>query len=256
MKGACMVHQLRYLLGDTLFFRVLKDYVSDTNLRYKSATIGDLMHTVTNTTGKDYDWFFNDWVFRPNHPVYQNTYEIQQNGINSYTLQFLAKQIQSNPSFFRMILPLKVLFADSSDTLVSVMNSTNSQLFSFNFARQPIGVDFDPDTNIMLKEGTTSLGIIDLQEKAGPFTLYQNVPNPAGSRTDIPYHLLFPAQVRLEVMDISGRTVLVLEEGTRPEGRSVFTLDCSGLHAGTYFYRMTAGKNSLTKKMIILPERK
>jgi aminopeptidase N len=255
MKGACMVHQLRYVLGDTLFFRVLKDYVTDTNLRYKSATIGDLMHTVTKAAGKDYDWLFNDWVFRPNHPVYQNTYEILQNGSNSYTLQFQAKQIQASPSFFRMILPLKVLFADNSDTLVSVMNSTNGQLFSFTFPRQPIGLVFDPDTNIMLKEGTTSLGITDLPKKTEPFTLYQNVPNPSGSTTDIPYRLLFPAQVRLEVLDISGRTLLVPMETTRPEGRSVFTLDCSGLHAGTYFYRMTAGKYSQTRKMVILPER-
>jgi hypothetical protein len=213
------------------------------------------MHTVNNAAGEDYDWFFNDWVFRPNHPVYQNTYEIQQDGINSYTLQFQAKQIQASPSFFRMILPLKVLFAGNSDTLISVMNSTNSQHFSFTFARQPVGLVFDPDTNIMLKEGTTSLGIIDLPKKTEPFTLYQNVPNPAGSATEISCDLLFPAQVRLEVLDISGRTVLVPMEATRPEGRSVFSLDCSGLRAGTYFYRMTAGKYSMTKKMVILPER-
>ncbi|MGA3015179.1 MAG: M1 family metallopeptidase, partial [Bacteroidales bacterium] len=41
-KGACMVHQLRYVLSDSLFFIVLKDYVTDTSLRFKSATIGNL----------------------------------------------------------------------------------------------------------------------------------------------------------------------------------------------------------------------
>jgi aminopeptidase N len=252
-KGACMVHQLRYVLGDSLFFGVLKAYITDSALRYSSATIGDLMRVTNSVTGADYDWFFRDWVYQPNHPVYQNTYEIQQDGTNTYTVQFLSKQTQANPSFFRMILPLKIVFADSSDTLIRVMNTTNHQLFSFTFGKQPVRLVFDPDTNIMLKEGSTALGIINLPNRDIPFNLYQNIPNPAGNTTAIPYFLLFPMHVRLEIFTISGKSVSVPFDGYKPEGRSVLTVDCSGLYAGTYFYRMTAGKYAMTKKMVILP---
>lgn len=256
MKGACMVHQLRYVLGDSLFLRTLKAYVTDTALRYKSATIGDLMKVTNKVTGGNYDWFFHDWVFQPNHPVYQNTYEILHDGANSFTVNFLAKQTQTAPSFFRMILPLKVFFADSTDTIVRVMNNLNNQLFSLNFSRQPVRLVFDPDTNIMLKEGSTGLGIIEPADNRVPVSLFQNIPNPAGNITDIPYLLRDPMHVRLEIFDVSGRMVSVPFDGFTPAGRHMITLDCSETVAGTYFYRMTAGKYSMTMKMVVLPGKK
>ncbi len=254
-KGACMVHQLRYVLGDSLFFTVLKAYVTDTTLRYRSATIGDLMNVTTIVTGTNYDWFFHDWIFQPNHPKYQNTYDISQNVASSFTLRFLAKQTQADPDFFRMILPLKIVFADSTDTIVRVMNIINNQLYSFTFGKQPVRLVFDPDTNIMLKEGTTGLGIINIPGDSVPFNLFQNVPNPAGNKTDIPYFLQFPMQIRLEIFDISGKSIAIPFNELKPSGRSIFTLICSGFRSGTYFYRMTAGKYEMTKKMVIMPSK-
>jgi aminopeptidase N len=252
-KGACLVHQLRYVLGDSLFFSVLKAYVDDTSLRYRSATIGDLMKITNQVTGADYDWFFHDWIFQPNHPNYKNTYDIQVNDANSYTLQFLARQIQTIPSFFRMLLPLKIIFADSTDTVMQVMNTTNNQLFSFTFGKQPVRLIFDPDTNIMLKEGSTNLGIIEIAGSTAPFSLFQNVPNPAGNTTDIPYFIQVPMHVKLEIFDIRGKSILVSINEDRPAGKSFFTLDCSAFRPGTYFYKMTAGKYEAIKKMVILP---
>ncbi len=254
-KGACTVHQLRYVLGDSLFFSILKAYVTDTALRFKSATIGNLMNVTNQVTGTNYNWFFQDWVFRPDHPKYQNTYDIIQNEANSYTLQFLAKQTQINPSFFRMLLPLKIVFADSTDTLVRVMNTNNDQLFSFTFQKPPVRLIFDPDTNIMLKEGSTNLGIIEIACSTIPFLLFQNIPNPTGNKTHIPYFLEAPMHVRLEIFDISGKSIAVPLNEPEPAGRFVFTLDCSELHPGTYFYQMTAGNYKATKKMVILPSK-
>jgi aminopeptidase N len=254
-KGACMVHQLRYVLGDSLFFAVLKSYITDTTLRYKSATIGDLMNVTRRVAGTDYNWFFHDWVFRPNHPDYQNTYDILPNLEGSFTLRFLAKQIQADPSFFRMILPLKIVFADSTDTIIRVMNSFNNQLFSFTFGRQPVRLVFDPDTNIMLKEGLTGLGIINIPGNPLPFNLSQNVPNPAANKTEIPYFLNEPMHVKLEIYDISGKFISAPLNESRPAGKFIFLLDCSGLRSGTYFYRMTAGKYKMTKKMVIKPSK-
>jgi hypothetical protein len=150
-----------------------------------------------------------------------------------------------------MLLPLKIIFADSTDTLLRVMNTGNDQLFSFNFGKQPARLVFDPDTNIMLKVGTTKLGIIDLPPDTIPFILYQNVPNPAGFKTDIPFFLRVPMQVSLGIFDISGKSVMAPINENKPAGRSVFTLDCTAFPPGTYFYQVTAGKYKATKKMII-----
>lgn len=251
MKGACMVHQLRYLLGDTTFLQVLNTYCLDTTLRYRSAAIGDLMKVVNHVSGKDYSWFFRDWVFQPNHPKYQNSYDIIQNGSSSWTVRFLAKQIQASPAFFRMILPVRIVFADSSKTDIRIVNDRNDQLFTWDFTKEPIRLVFDADTNIMLKEGTTNLGIRQITTSAGPVVLYQNIPNPAGDRTEIPYYLQFPEQIRFEILDITGRIISTPYSGYRQAGRHILEIDCSGLRAGTYFYRLAAGSNVQVKKMVI-----
>ena len=250
-KGACMVHQLRYALGDSLFLQVLKAYCNDSALRYRSASIGDLMKAVNEVSQGNYDWFFNDWLFRPNHPHYRNTYDLVEKERNGWEVRFRTEQTQPYPQFFRMILPLRIVFADSTDTLVRVMNNVNGQLYTWTFAKQPARLIFDPDTNIMLKEGTTGLGIVEISAGSSPFVLEQNIPNPAGDKTEIRYMLREPEQVRMEIFDMAGKIVEVPLDGMRPAGNFIFQLDCSHYRSGIYFYRMRAGNEVQEKKMVV-----
>ena len=69
MKGSCVLYMYRYVVGDSLFFSSLYDYANDTlNFRYKSATIPDFFAKMNASTGQDLDRFFNDWIYKPNHP--------------------------------------------------------------------------------------------------------------------------------------------------------------------------------------------
>ena len=248
-KGACLVHQLRYVLGDSVFLRVLKAYCTDTALRYRSASIGDMMKVVNEVSGDNFDWFFNDWLFRPNHPHYRNTYDLVEKEKNGFEVRFRTEQTQPDPPFFRMILPVKIIFADSTDTLVRVMNNVSDQLFTWTFAKQPARLIFDPDTNIMLKEGTTGLGIKEIHAASSPFVLEQNIPNPAVNKTEIRYLLREPEHVKLEIFDMTGKLLQVPIDGLRPAGNFVFQLDCTDYCSGIYFYRMKAGNIVQVKRM-------
>ena len=74
MKASCILPMYRYVIGDSLFFLSLKAYTSDTNFRYKSSTIPDFVDKLSEATGQDLHWFFDQWLFQPNHPVYANVY--------------------------------------------------------------------------------------------------------------------------------------------------------------------------------------
>ncbi len=84
------------------------------------------------------------------------------------------------------------------------------------------------------------------------FTLDQNYPNPFNPTTIISFSLARREHVRLEVIDLSGRVVQVIVDGIRPPGE--YSEIFSGGHnsSGIYFYRLSAGSSSLTKKMILL----
>ncbi len=87
--------------------------------------------------------------------------------------------------------------------------------------------------------------------------LYQNRPNPFNPRTIIGYFLPEQCRVLLEVFDVTGRRVKVLVDETQPGGS--YHVDWDGretngdaMVSGVYFYRLTAGKMTLSRKMILL----
>jgi aminopeptidase N len=155
-KGACVLHMLRYTLGDSSFFNLLKSYGTDARYKYKAITTQDFVNLVNEVTGQDLSWFFNQWVYSPNHPTYQNTYSISNGGNGNWFVAFTVRQTQTNTVFFKMPITIKVSFSSGPDTLIRVFNSVNNQTFSFRFNRQPVSVVFDPNNDIVLKSATTT----------------------------------------------------------------------------------------------------
>ena len=91
-----------------------------------------------------------------------------------------------------------------------------------------------------------------------PLTLYQNRPNPFNPSTTIGFYLPVASSVTLDVYDSSGRLVSRLADsqqmtkGTHQvEWRGV---DGRGhrVSSGVYFYRLTAGKETTSKKMVLV----
>lgn len=87
--------------------------------------------------------------------------------------------------------------------------------------------------------------------------LDQNWPNPFNPSTSIGYYLPEGCNVRLEIYDASGRLINVLQNGAQASGK--YNVDWNGTNSigskvssGIYFYRLTAGKETISKKMVLL----
>ncbi|MCK9518372.1 MAG: HEAT repeat domain-containing protein, partial [Dehalococcoidia bacterium] len=65
-KGAMVLHTLRGVLGDDAFFRSVRRYCSE-NLD-RNVVTQDLIDAIASETGRNLEWFFDQWVFRPGHP--------------------------------------------------------------------------------------------------------------------------------------------------------------------------------------------
>jgi aminopeptidase N len=248
-KGACVLHQLRYVTGDSLFFRIMHEYPTDTNFMYRNAVTADFEAKVDSVTGQDYGWFFNEWVFHPNHPVYENAYEIDDAGNGTWIVCLSVNQTQTNTCFFQMPVEINVTFTDGSDTTVRVLNDMNPQLFVFTFSKQPNGVIFDPLRNILLKQATTVVGIRERPPLPG-VSLEQNSPNPFTGNTTITYRIPVQSKVRVMVTDSFGRPVTVLINAVQPAGSHEIALDGEKLSPGIYYLTLEAGTYTQTKKMI------
>lgn len=82
--------------------------------------------------------------------------------------------------------------------------------------------------------------------------LNQNYPNPFNPTTQIDYSLTQPEQVNLSVYNLTGELVATLVDGEVPVGNHSITFDASTLPSGVYFYTMTAGSFTQTKKMVVV----
>jgi hypothetical protein len=87
--------------------------------------------------------------------------------------------------------------------------------------------------------------------------LSQNFPNPFNPTTRIAFGLAAPANVSLRIYDAAGRLVRALVDGQRAAGHYTEIWDGrdSGgraVSSGIYFYRLTAGSLTETRKMALL----
>jgi len=92
---------------------------------------------------------------------------------------------------------------------------------------------------------------------ATALTLHQNHPNPFNPSTAISYYLPWDGHVTLGVYDATGREIIRLIDGEQAAGPKSVTwsgLNGSGIQieSGVYFYRLTAGKETRSRKLLLL----
>ncbi len=90
------------------------------------------------------------------------------------------------------------------------------------------------------------------QSQPGKLELAQNYPNPFNPTTEIRYTMPFDSHVSLSVFDVLGRYVTTLVDGVYPAGSHKVQLDASELSSGIYIYRLEAGNEVLSNKMILI----
>jgi hypothetical protein len=82
--------------------------------------------------------------------------------------------------------------------------------------------------------------------------LDQNYPNPFNPTTVIRFEIQERCKTKLEIFDALGRCVSTLVDEEKPRGNYEYSWNASHLSSGVYFYRLTAGTEIQTRRMIFL----
>lgn len=72
-KGGAILHMLKNYVGDEAFYASLNLYLTEN--KYKTAEVPQLRLAFEKVTGKDLNWFFNQWYFSNGHPKIQISYD-------------------------------------------------------------------------------------------------------------------------------------------------------------------------------------
>ncbi len=243
-KGGWVLHTLRGVVGDSAFFSMLRAYRD--KYQGKSAVTSELKAVADSVVGSDMSWFFNQWIFGKGWPKYSSRFTGAADTIS------LTIQQQQDVLWPTYKMPIRVrAYHGMNRTDYIVQDSLRVQTFLLPLSVQPDSVVLDPDGWI-LKQIVAPTNVGEEKGKPGEFRLFQNYPNPFNPGTTLSFVIGHVSLVSLKVYDVLGREVAMLVHEVKNPGAYTLQFDASDLASGVYYYRMTSGSFSETKKMLLV----
>jgi len=147
-KGAWVLHMLRWEVGDSSFFNILRTYYE--TYKYSNASTGDFKSVCEKVSGKNLDQFFEQWIYTEG----QIELEYETETIKS-TNEFLNRiqlgQIQEDYEAYHFPLEIKFVFKDSTEKRFRYEITSKDTLIEISTTTIPSGIELDPD-NWLLAE--------------------------------------------------------------------------------------------------------
>lgn len=172
-KGSHLLYMLRWIMGDTAFFKAIRDYLTDPLLSYGYARTSDLKKHLDKYAGKDLGYFFNQWFKGQGYPSYQ----VEWTPLGSTYVKIKMSQSTSHPSVSFFELPVALRFQNTTQqkTLV-VDNKYNGEVFIHSLGFTPDTVFIDPEYWLISKNNTSK----KISTSDGAKNVLQVFPNPVG----------------------------------------------------------------------------
>lgn len=141
-KGGRILNMMRNYLGDEVFFKGLNIYLKQNAFKNGEAHL--LRLAMEEASGKDMNWFFNQWYFGAGHPVVKIDYTWNE---AAKSQQVTITQTQSGKPF---IVPFAVdLYTGSKKQRHLVTLTEATQTFTFPSSSKPDLVNVDADKVIL-----------------------------------------------------------------------------------------------------------
>ena len=156
-RGGAVLHMLRKQLGDANFFRSLSHYLR-TNANQPVET-EDLRIAIEESTGQSMDAFFDQWLYKMGHPVFDVA---QKYDSASGELTLDVKQMQKmdltsdfpQVKYFQTPVDIEIVTAKDSRIETVFIQPKQENTFTFkNIESKPLIVDFDNE-GTLIKELT------------------------------------------------------------------------------------------------------
>jgi aminopeptidase N len=155
-KGSVVLNMLRYLLGDSTFWKAMNIYITDN--QFQNVTTENLIAAVNKARSgmnrgdrlADYKWFFDEWVYRAGQPEFNVSYDYDE---SLRELKMLVQQIQrlDTSSVFKTSMPVKIVSANGTVYNEQLTTDNTAQVFTFKLDEKPLYVVFNAGNKILSK---------------------------------------------------------------------------------------------------------
>ena len=147
-KGALVLHMLRTLLGDELWWKAVRHYARI----HAGQTVetNDFKQAIEDATGRALDWFFNQWVYRGGHPEYEVSWKWDR---KKQAVALEVKQVQMVNELTPLFqMPVEVaVTGDFGTETFSIQVDQAEETFYLPVPSKPRRVEFDPEDRVLKK---------------------------------------------------------------------------------------------------------
>ncbi|MDI6767600.1 MAG: M1 family metallopeptidase [Bacteroidota bacterium] len=155
-KGAIILHMLRDMMKDSLFFQTMRNYLNDQRFRFRNVRTEDFIAKCEETYGQSLDWFFNQWLYSSTDSVDRPELEYDWNILNnkgSYNIQLIITQSTASYMVYRLPLQVSITGIDSVYNF-SIIDSSEVQKFLFEIPEKPERLEINKyrETFCIIKE--------------------------------------------------------------------------------------------------------
>jgi aminopeptidase N len=157
-KAAVVLHMLRYILGDDPFFRTFKHFLH--KHEFEAVDTHDFMKAVKEATGQNMDWFFEQYIFSPGHPVFEVGYVWDE---AAGEVKLTVRQVQDTSTGVPIYKIPVIIGIHTNEGKISqkVWIEKQEEVFTFKSNEKPLMVRFD-EGNYLLKEWTFAKSVEEL----------------------------------------------------------------------------------------------
>lgn len=141
-KGAWVLHMLRFEIGDSVFFEILRDYFE--KFKYASASTNDFKTVCEDVSGKDLSQFFDQWVFSGADQIkVEYSYQTKKQ-YETYLLEVITEQIQTGFLEYHFPLEIKVIYEDATKEILRIDINSRNQTTELKLLKRPAEIIPDP----------------------------------------------------------------------------------------------------------------
>ena len=147
-RGASVLHMLRFVLGEELFWKSINHYI--TKHQFQPVETNDFKMAIEEATGQNLYWFFDQWVYKAGHPIFDVAYTWSDSAKAVFLSVKQTQKMDSLTGIFRTPVDIEVT-TPSGASVQSVNILTKDTIFTIPSAEKPILVIFDKG-NWLIKE--------------------------------------------------------------------------------------------------------
>ena len=147
-KGAWVLHMLRKEIGDTLFFKTLRNYYK--KFEYSNADTYDFKEICEKISQKKLDKFFDQWVFSGKDKIeVEYEWEIIERQSEGKEISISISQTQDDYNCYNFPIDILIREVDGSDHLSSHFIESRDTVINVRISNKVSSVELDPDNWIL-----------------------------------------------------------------------------------------------------------